>query len=349
MCGAMISLTPCIASKTTRDCDLDASVSFRTKADMIDHLNAILAIPRDFPQIPEPRKECHVFYAKPDERHKQMVVCSEQDCEWLVYMSDQDTCMVEALGVQDHPLWIAASPGVQGLAAEAQEEFQDLQGTMDMGGYQFLQVVHYFLPGDLPSVANLFLLISPSVQIQKHQVLHGEILMSSIPAWSSSFQALIFHAQWRRRSHCPQRVRKTTSIGLFKSFDFYHPTCKDPRVYCAYCDMNNHPRFCCKHVAKHKNQNERHRCTLCSAKHAPFQCSLAQVNGGPGKPNWYKAEYKRAKSENREPDYRWGPQVTHDDVKGADSIAQQPQEVPQPQCAAAAMMHGISMAPAESS
>ena len=105
MCGAMISLTPCIAPTIARDCDLDASVSFKNEDDMIQQLNAILAIPRDFPQIPAPRKDCHVFYAKSTERRKQMVICPEQDCEWLVYMSDQDTCMVEALGAQDLPLW----------------------------------------------------------------------------------------------------------------------------------------------------------------------------------------------------------------------------------------------------
>ena len=112
--------------------------------------------------------------------------------------------------------------------------------------------------------------------------------------------------------------------------------------------MNNHPRFACKHVEKHRKPHEKHRCTLCSGRHPPFLCPLAQVNGGRGQPNWYKQEYKKAKSENRAADYRWGTQVTHDDVDGPDSSAQPPQEVQQPQCAAAAMMHGISMAPASS-
>ena len=40
--------------------------------------------------------------------------------------------------------------------------------------------------------------------------------------------------------------------------------------------------------------------------------------------------------------------ITHVDVDGPDSNAQPQQEVPPPQCAAAAMMHGISMAPASS-
>ena len=80
---------------------------------------------------------------------------------------------------------------------------------------------------------------------------------------------------------------------------------KDLRVYCTYCDMNNHPRFACKHAYKHQTENEKHRCTLCNAFHAPFRCPRAQCNGGSGKPNWARVEYKRAKQESREPDLRW--------------------------------------------
>ena len=43
MCGAMISLTPCIASKVPRVCDLDSSMSFNNADEMIEHFNAILA------------------------------------------------------------------------------------------------------------------------------------------------------------------------------------------------------------------------------------------------------------------------------------------------------------------
>ena len=93
---------------------------------------------------------------------------------------------------------------------------------------------------------------------------------------------------------------------------------------------------------------EKHHCTLCAAKHPPLLCPRAQVNGGPAQPNWYKTEYKRAKQEKREADYRWGPMVTHDDVDAPDSTSQHQMEAPQPVCAAAAMMHGMPMAPASS-
>ena len=39
--------------------------------------------------------------------------------------------------------------------------------------------------------------------------------------------------------------------------DIDRRTSKAPRLYCAYCDMNNHPRFTCKHAYKHQKENEK--------------------------------------------------------------------------------------------
>ena len=33
------------------------------------------------------------------------VMCPEQDCESLVYMSDQNTSMIESIGLREHPFW----------------------------------------------------------------------------------------------------------------------------------------------------------------------------------------------------------------------------------------------------
>ena len=123
--------------------------------------------------------------------------------------------------------------------------------------------------------------------------------------------------------------------------------CKDPRLYCAYCDMNIHPRFACKHARKHQKERARHRCTLCSALHAPFQCPLAQVNGGKGKPNWARVEYKRARDDGREPDLRWGENA--DQAPSQETPERTPREDQQPMCAAAVMMHSRSARGASSS
>ena len=80
---------------------ISESAEFQDAADLIQQLNGILAKPVGFPQIPIPRKDCHTFYAKLDERRK-YVMNPEQDCEWLV--SDQNTSMVEAIGAHDHHL-----------------------------------------------------------------------------------------------------------------------------------------------------------------------------------------------------------------------------------------------------
>ena len=82
----------------------------------------ILAKPVGFPQIPDPRKDCHLFQANPGERHQQYVLCPEQDYEWLVYMSDQNTSMIEALDVQDHPLW-----------KQRMQEYHDWQQKINKG------------------------------------------------------------------------------------------------------------------------------------------------------------------------------------------------------------------------
>ena len=97
-----------------------------------------------------------------------------------------------------------------------------------------------------------------------------------------------------------------------------------------------------------RSRSDRHRCTLCTGHHAPFLCSRAQINGGEGKPNWHKIEYKRAKQDGREPDYRWGEAAAHVQPDFPTLGSQGPAEAPQPQCAAAAMMHGSSMAASSS-
>ena len=100
MCGAMISLTPCIAPTV-----LHEYAEFNDAEDMIQKLNDILSKPQGFPRIPEPRKDCQTLTFPATKRHKQCVMCPEQDCEALVYVSDQNTSMIESKGLHEHPFW----------------------------------------------------------------------------------------------------------------------------------------------------------------------------------------------------------------------------------------------------
>ena len=105
MCGAMISLTPCIAPTVESECDLHEYADFKDAENMIQKLNVSLSMSTGFPQIPTPRKDCHIMTYPPKQRHKQYVMCPEQDCESLVYMSDQNTSMIESIGLHEHPFW----------------------------------------------------------------------------------------------------------------------------------------------------------------------------------------------------------------------------------------------------
>ena len=132
----------------------------------------------------------------------------------------------------------------------------------------------------------------------KRRVFNGEIMESSMLTRTISIPVTrSLHVQSIRTISYPQSSWKPTSNGLsiVSILILDHKVDKDPRIYCSYCDMNNHPRFTCKHVRKHRLPFEKHHCTLCAAKHPPFPCPRAQINGDPGQPNWYKAEYKRAK------------------------------------------------------
>ena len=279
--------------------------------------------------------------------HKQYVICPEQDCEWLVYMSDQNTSMVEALGIQDQPLWQIKESRTTMLGRRRPTRAPRPPRIHGYGRKAVLLNGLLPLPGDLPSVANLFLLIHLSARIQRKRVFHGDDLGEINVNKDYLYpDGTVIPCPVEKVEQLSPEQQPTYIQWILYCLNLDHKVDKDPRVYCSYCDMNNHPRFSCKHAFKHRNPLEKHHCTL--AKHPPFLCARAQVNGGLGQPNWYKTEYKRAKSENREADYRWGPMVTHVDVDGPDSTSQHQSEAPQPVCAAAAMMHGMPMAPASS-
>ena len=116
-------------------------------------------------------------------------------------------------------------------------------------------------------------------------------------------------------------------------------TSKDPRLYCTYCDMNNHPRFACKHAYTNIESRQRSidaHCAMPSMPHFAVQGLNAN---------------KRAKQESRQPDLRWGPDAAQLPMESSVQGSQQhqsPSEDQQPMCAAAAMMHGIPSGAASS-
>ena len=253
MRGAMISLTPCVASTIPRDCDLHESAEFTDATDMIQQLNGFLAKRDGFPAIPTPRKDCHTFYAKPGERHKQCVICPEQDCEWLVYMSDQNTSMVEALGrlgIQDHPLW-----------AQRVQDYYDWQKKTNKGSKTSKDSWTWEEGSSSKwsttstrgsSKRGQSVPVDPSKRTNPEekgvpwQDL-GEINVSKDYLYPDG---TVIPCPVEKVEQLSPEQQPTYIQWILYSFDLDHKVDKDPRVYCSYCDVNNHPRFSCKHAKK---------------------------------------------------------------------------------------------------
>ena len=126
-----------------------------------------------------------------------------------------------------------------------------------------------------PRGINEFQPIQQTAPIQRNRQFHGETLMISTRMPTTSIQA---KSSVPKNEYLRKEDQQLYMQWIEKILDLDRRTSKDPRIYCAYCDMNNHPRFACKHAYKHQKGNEKHRCTLCQAFHAPFCCSRAQIN-----------------------------------------------------------------------
>ena len=254
MCGAMISLTPCNQPNVERGCDLEEYAEFQSADDMIQKLNEILAITPGFPQIPAPRKDCHKLTFPANKRHKQYVMCPEQDCEALVYMSDQNTSMIEALGLHEDPFWkerveyfyswFRKSSKIAQQAWTWEEGSASKWSTTSTRGSSKRGQSVPLNPANRPNPAEEGLQWRDIGDLDTRlEYLYPENSSEPCPIAKSteiSSEEQDVYMQW---------IAKVLKVD--------RKTSKDPRLHCAYCDMNNHPRFACKHVSKHQKSYEK--------------------------------------------------------------------------------------------
>ena len=157
--------------------------------------------------------------------------------------------------------------------------------------------------GVYPSVLKACHHLQQSEQIPMRKPFHGKILVQQMSMRTSCILQVISNVQLSKRQEMDKQDQEKYMTWIEAVLNLDRKKSKDERLYCLYCDMNNHPRFSCKHLKKHREEADPHRCTLCIARHAPFQCKRAQCNGGCAKPNW--EEFKQARTEQRTPDFRW--------------------------------------------
>ena len=186
-----------------------------------------------------------------NERHKQMVICPEQDCEWLVYMSELDTCMVEALH---------GCPGSSIVALRVQE-FKEWQKKNNKSSKSSKEA--WTWEG---SSSSKWSTTSTRGSSKRGQSVPVDLSKRTNPEEKSLARRELDELDTSLEFLFPETslpcpVEKSIPLPpekkaeyihwIARSFKLDHRVDKDPRLYCAYCDVNNHPRFTCKHVEKH--------------------------------------------------------------------------------------------------
>ena len=274
MCGAMISLTPCIAPTVERECDVHEYAEFKDAEDMIQKLNVILSKPTGFPQIPAPRKDCHIVTFPPKKRHAQYVMCPEQDCESLVYMSDQNTSMIESIGLHVHPFWKERVEKFYGWFHKSSKTSKDawtweeVQNTSKWSTSRGSSKRGQSVPVNPAGCPNPEEMPLPWKDIGDLGT-SREHLYPDIPSMEDCPVEKVDHLEMEQQQPYMQWIEKI--------LDLDRRTTKDPRLYCAYCDVNNHPRFSCKHVYKHRKT----RCetSMYSMRRPSSSISMPQSTG----------------------------------------------------------------------
>ena len=90
------------------------------------------------------------------------------------------------------------------------------------------------LPGDI----NLFQSIRQIVRIQRRRQLHSETLEISIPAMTTSIRRIQSRsAQFQKLTSLRQSSSKPYMQWIEKILGIDRRMSKDPRLYCAYCDI----------------------------------------------------------------------------------------------------------------
>ena len=296
--GMMISLTLCYKSKQPRPVKLNNMLEFNTVENMREVLNDTLSIVQDFVQVPEVLARCGVLHFKPGD-HIQNKMCPEQDAEELIFMFDMRKSMVEILELRDSPLSKARVEALKGWCKchwkdQWTWESKDSKPKWSYGSAKRAQSVPVTLAERRTNPVET---ARPWRDIGAART-DPEFLYPETP-----------------ESPCPvskntQKLSKEEAKEYMQWIQSRIPDIdkKDARVYCAYCDMKNHPRWSCNRFSKHQNANAKHSCTLCIGEHPPFLCPRAQVNNGIARPHWARRETKQALDQHRTPDLRWDPQ-----------------------------------------
>ena len=163
----------------------------------------------------------------------------------MASMSDLATSMVEALGVQDHSLW-----------RERVQVFKEWQHKNSKSSKSFKEAWRWE-----GSSSDKWSTTSTRGSSKRGQSVPVDLSKRTNPeekglAWreldvlDTSLEFLFPETSLPcpvdKSIHLPSEQQEMYIHWILRSFSLDRKLDKDPRIYCAYCDMNNHPRFACK-------------------------------------------------------------------------------------------------------
>ena len=195
-------------------------------------------------------------------------MCPEQECESLVYYSDQSRSMIDVLGLGQNAFWDDRVKAFYGWYSKSGSKTSQDAWTWEGKDNQTWPTTRSASNRNQSVPANPADRTDPSEKGLRWRDV-GDL---------NDDESCLYPGK-ETDPPCPagkkQYLNKDDQQlymqGIEQILNLDRRTSKDPRLHCAYCDMNNHPRFACKRAYKHQKENEKHRCALRSA----FQlCSI---------------------------------------------------------------------------
>ena len=167
---------------------------------------------------------------------------------------------------------------------------------------------------------------------------------------TSSIQSMIHLVQFLSLDQC-RSMTSNSMDWVCEVLKIDRRKSRGERVYCPYCDMNNHPRFCCKFYGLPQAPSRARQALMHMVPGQDMHLSNAlELKSMVELPNQTGQEERRRlqSDHNREPDLRWDkegnlpqpPLPPPAEAPPQEGQQRAPQDDQQPLCAAAVMMHG---------
>ena len=239
----MVSLTPAHAPKAPRPIKLEGPVEFESLDHMLAKLKRALHRRRLMQKFQKARVECRILRLGPKNR-KKYKICPEQDCENLVFNFNQTKSMIGILELEKVPEWIDRIAVFKGWYKYTSngwtwESSEQDKSNWHRGSSKRSQSV----PSKLEERTNPIEQALPLRDI-------GDANVDPDFLYPASEDKPCPVAQGRKMSK--QDANQYVIQRILSVFPDLDKKSKDPRVYCACCDINNHPRFACNHYYKHQ-------------------------------------------------------------------------------------------------